>query len=178
MPAPSSEYSTDHYLYKYIYTPLSENICFIHPNYISVANMLISTPLVVVSLLNHWSLGAVIAVFLFHTIIDCMDGAVARACDKKSKLGAALDSASDIVFLVAITITIIYLFVQSRGFLSWETISVSTVLIITTLVASIGTDHIHKDDYKSISFIDVVNDNTTVLYVLGGAIAWWLVNRA
>ena len=178
MPAPTSHLSTDHYLYKYIYTPLSENICVIHPNYISIANMLLSTPLAVVGLLNHWSLGAIVAIFLFHNILDCMDGSVARACDKKSKLGAALDSASDILFMVAVTITIVYLLLQTYGLTSWKTLSISTVLIITTLVASIGTDYLHQEDSDSITFVNTVHDNTTILYVLGGAFMWWLVNRA
>jgi phosphatidylglycerophosphate synthase len=178
MPAPTSPYSTDYYLYKYLYTPLAENICFIHPNYISIANMLMSTPLVVYALLNRWSLGAVIAVFLFHIILDCMDGAVARACNKKSKLGADLDSASDILFIAAFGITICYIFIKNYGLTSWKTIIISFLVLVSLILQIQSILCTHSDEYLPTPSEVLFNDNLTLRGVAIGAIAWWLVNKA
>ena len=178
MPAPTSHLSSDHYLYKYLYTQLAENICVVHPNYVSIANLLISTPLAMYALLNRWSLGAVIIVFLFHNILDCMDGSIARACDKKSKLGAFLDSASDIVFMIVVVLTVLYIMTQKYGLFDWKTGVTAVALSVTTFVLSIGTDYIHHDDFESNPVINLVHDNTTVLFVVVGGFMWWLVNRA
>jgi phosphatidylglycerophosphate synthase len=178
MPAPTSSTSTDYYLYKYIYTPLAENICFIHPNYVSIANILITIPLVVAALLNRWSLGAFVAIFFLHAFIDCMDGSVARACNLKSKLGAFLDTASDVLFMVIAGIAAIYMLIQQHGLMGWKTIAIGSLIAMTVFVASVGVDYLHNEDSESVSFVNLVHDNTTLLVTGAGGITWWLVNRA
>jgi phosphatidylglycerophosphate synthase len=178
MPAPTSPTSTDHYLYKYIYTPLAENICFIHPNYISIANILITIPLVVAALLNRWSIGAFVAIFALHAFIDCMDGSVARTCSLKSKMGALLDTVSDVLFMVIAGIVAIYMLIQRHGLGSWKTIAIGTLIAMTVLVASVGIDYVHNEDSESISFVNLVHDNTTLIVTGAGAVVWWLIHEA
>lgn len=178
MPAPTDPNSTDYYLYKYVYTPLSENICFIHPNYISIANILISIPLVVMALLNRWSIGAFIAIFFLHAVIDCMDGSVARACNLKSKLGAFLDMISDVLFFAIAGIVAIYLLAQRHGLTSWKTLVISSLIIVTVFVTSFGVDYVHNEDSDSVSFVNLVHDNATLILTGAGAVLWWLVNKA
>jgi len=138
--------------------------------------MLISTPLVVYALINHWSLGAVVAIFLFQNIIDCMDGAVARACDKKSKIGAHLDSAGDILFVIAFALSLIYL--QTYKPTSWKTIAITLLAILTIIVQTISILDVHREDYVSNAFIDIIHDNLTIKNILMGAVVWWLANKA
>jgi len=105
-----------------------------------------------------------------------MDGAVARACDKKSKLGADLDSAGDILFIVAFALTLIYLQTYKR--MSWKPIAISLVAILTIIVHTISILDIHREDYVSNAFIDIIHDNLTIKNILMGAAVWWLVNKA
>lgn len=177
MPAPTSPYSTDHYLYKYVYTPLAKNICFIHPNYISLANILISIPLVVYALLNRWSLGAIVAVFLFHIFIDCMDGAVARACDKKSKLGAALDVAGDLLFILAIILTVLYIIIRKYGFTYWKTIFITALFVIQIIAFQTLAVYIDKDNSEANFFYNVILDNSIIIFTVSAVVVWWIVNR-
>jgi phosphatidylglycerophosphate synthase len=107
-----------------------------------------------------------------------MDGSIARACDKKSKLGAFLDSASDIVFMIVVVLTVLYIMTQKYGLFDWKTGVTAVALSVTTFVLSIGTDYIHHDDFESNPVINLVHDNTTVLFVVVGGFMWWLVNRA
>ena len=177
MPAPTSKYSVDYYFYKYIFTPLSEKICFIHPNYISIANIVVLTPLMVCGLLYNWSLGAFVGIALLYSFFDCMDGSVARACDKKSKLGAALDSVSDILFTSVAAVLIVFLMSQKYGLSHWKTIVVAVSLFFTVFVSAVGINYSHNEG-DSIKILDFVNNNTLLISPLLAAFAWWLVNRA
>jgi phosphatidylglycerophosphate synthase len=120
MPAPDNEWwSTDYYLYKYLYKPLSEHTCVVPPNVITLLSFIMTFP-ILFALFQQRSLPILLLFVFIRQSFDCLDGAVARSCDTGSKLGAYLDIWSDIVaaaiFLVAV---ILYLISKKRIEAAW-----------------------------------------------------------
>ena len=85
--------SIDKYIYEYIKN-LPEIICFLEPNYITIFNYIV-TFLVGYLIYNDKSLIIIILLLVLRSILDILDGAVARKCDKTTKLGASLDVIGD-----------------------------------------------------------------------------------
>lgn len=94
MPEPSSLLSTDGILYSLLYEPLSKQLCFLNPNWITISCFLMLGP-IIYGLEKGWSLGTLLGIMFLRQSLDCLDGAVARSCNKKTKLGATLDVAED-----------------------------------------------------------------------------------
>jgi phosphatidylglycerophosphate synthase len=101
MPAPVSILSTDGFLYNYLYDPLAKHLCFLDPNHITIACFLMLAPLII-GFLQRWPLWMIILIMFVRQSLDCLDGAVARACKKTSKTGAILDMSEDIVTIIAL----------------------------------------------------------------------------
>lgn len=97
MPEPTSKYSTDYYLYKNIYNPISKKICFIHPNIVTLTSLFLVKPLIDNIVLKKSMKGFLTIGFLKY-IIDCFDGSIARKCNKKSYFGSILDYTIDSLF--------------------------------------------------------------------------------
>ena len=108
MPEPTSKYSTDYYLYKQIYNPISKKICFIHPNIITLSSLLLVKPLIDNIVLKKSMKEFLTIGFLKYTI-DCFDGSIARKCNKKSYFGSILDFIMDSLFW-----NIIYYFLYKK----------------------------------------------------------------
>jgi len=105
---PEPEQGTDVYTYKYLVNPLAEKICFMNPNTITALNMLL-TPITAYGLYYNWETNTLILLVLLRQYIDCLDGAVARKCNKSSKFGADLDLTSDSMYSAAINMTFLYI---------------------------------------------------------------------
>lgn len=89
-------FSFDEYIYKYIKN-LPNKICFLEPNYITIFNYII-TLLIGYLIYTDKSILIIILLTIFRSILDILDGAVARKCDKTTKLGAKLDVFGDALF--------------------------------------------------------------------------------
>lgn len=105
MPAPLSTWSSDHWLYENIYKPLAAKACFVDPNIITVLCFALIGPLLW-GLWARWPLWVLLTIAFVRQSMDCMDGAVARECDRKSRTGAILDVLED-----TLTVSLIGLFV-------------------------------------------------------------------
>ena len=109
MPAPKdASLSTDHYLYEWIYNPLSEKLCFLNPNHITIVCFLMVFP-ILYGLRSGWGLPALLALTFVRQSLDCLDGAVARSCNKRSRLGAILDMTEDVMSIAAIGLFVVYM---------------------------------------------------------------------
>tara|TARA_Y100000590_G_scaffold127147_1_gene145365 strand:- start:5186 stop:5701 length:516 start_codon:yes stop_codon:yes gene_type:complete len=106
MPRPTS--GTDVYIYK-----LLDNIVpffcknNIHPNIITLCNLLFT--LFLYNNLKYCNKKKNIIIFqiTLYIIIDCLDGEVARQCNKQSTLGGYLDIICDLIFYSVIIIYLI-----------------------------------------------------------------------
>lgn len=108
MPEPTSIYSTDKYIYDYIVNPIASNICFIEPNYITFVAILLTIP-TLLGLFENWSTSTMVMIFILRAFLDCLDGAVARKCNKFSDFGANLDLFGDKLFTYSYMLVMIYL---------------------------------------------------------------------
>ena len=108
MPEPTSVYSTDKYIYKYIINPIASKICFLEPNHITLLAIFLTIP-TVYGLLNNWSTLSLVLLVMFRAFLDCLDGAVARKCNKFSEFGHKLDQYGDIIFNTSYFVTLLYI---------------------------------------------------------------------
>ncbi|MCX8196529.1 MAG: CDP-alcohol phosphatidyltransferase family protein [Acidilobaceae archaeon] len=65
----------------------------VHPNYLTISGLLLSLLVPVAAYLGHGLLSLLL--MMFSALFDALDGLVARASGKESRLGAMLDSMSD-----------------------------------------------------------------------------------
>ncbi len=76
--------------------PLAKVIgSYIHPNFITALGLLIAVMYLVAATLHPENGLLVLGLFVLSTIMDMVDGAVARVTGRTSKVGALLDSTSD-----------------------------------------------------------------------------------
>jgi len=177
MPSPSTPYSSDYWLYTYLYNPLAARLCFIHPNWITFAALLLTIP-VVLALLRHNPLWSLVLLFTLRAALDCIDGAVARSCKSTSKGGALFDKISDNIFLAAVIVTLVYCANMKHGLTSWKTglLGVLGSMIVTATLYEAHVVHMGAlSDATPITH--VIHDNYTLFNGLSGALVWWLANR-
>lgn len=105
--------------------------------------------------------------------MDCLDGAVARSCDKKSKLGAFLDVAED-------TATVALL----GGYVGWRLLSKRSVsptlkwvigVLWVTAVALFGYNTISTIQESAGYWPSLLHDNTVVLSLAAITGAWYIL---
>ena len=114
MPLPTSKYSTDYYLYEFILNPIAKRICFISPNFITFIGLIVII-FIYLNLLYKSNIIIFIILILIRSILDCLDGSVARICDKQSRFGVMFDILSDTLFNALLLIYIIYYFINKKG---------------------------------------------------------------
>ena len=108
----TNHFSTDYYLYKFL-NKLAKRICWIHPNIITIGAGLMIFP-IISNILYDGNVWYLIVLFLIRHILDCLDGSVARKCNKSSKFGAYLDLSFDYIFFLSIYLAIGYKSLQIK----------------------------------------------------------------
>ncbi len=111
----------------------------IHPNYLTVINMLIGISSSFFLLLNSYEF-TVLGGFLFQfaSVMDGVDGEVAKLSLKESKIGGWLDTISDNLTLILFVSAASYLyFINTGGFLSFLIIAAVFAGIAIMLVSMI-----------------------------------------
>lgn len=99
MPRPSK--GTDVHIYNSL-DYIVPTLCRIHmhPNIITSISLL--TKIKLFSVLKNPTQLSVLFFFVTHAILDCLDGEVARQCNKTSKFGAHLDTFTDHIYFAII----------------------------------------------------------------------------
>ena len=117
--------------YMYILTKaIAPHICWIHPNVITGIGFLL-TPVIWFLLKQKNAPALIITVTVFRGFLDCLDGTLARLCDRMTPLGAWLDIMSDFIFGVMIyTITVTHL-LRDITTLRWYTVG---IILVSTWV--------------------------------------------
>lgn len=175
MPAPKdTSWSTDHYLYEWIYNPLAEQLCFLNPNHITIACFLMLVP-ILYGLRAGWGLPLLLALTFVRQSLDCLDGAVARACNKRSRLGAILDMTEDVMSIASIGIFVVYMLSGRSPLLMW-----AAALFFLGLVAGfarhlIATWNGEEAHYNTIERL--FHDNTVIAALVGIAGVHWVLRR-
>ena len=112
MPSPLTSFSTDQFVYDYVCNPLAKQLCFVDPNVISAMGFLLVIP-IIHNILTNRSTVELVLLMVLKGIIDCLDGSVARNCNKCTKLGAVLDILFDTFSIVLISAAVILKLGQS-----------------------------------------------------------------
>ena len=106
MPETISKYGSDNIIY-YITKKISPYLCFTSPNLISVIGFLFVFPILYNYSYNRSMVELIIIAFI-RQFFDCLDGSVARACNKTTKFGAKLDISLDVLTCVILGIYLAY----------------------------------------------------------------------
>lgn len=97
---------TDNIINNNFITPIFKNICFIHPNQVTLINLFSIIP-IFFNLKNKGKMKHLLLYTLLNRYLDNLDGYIARNCNKKTQLGASLDIICDTILSSIIIVTII-----------------------------------------------------------------------
>ena len=99
-------------------------------NYISVSRAIMS---VMLAITETFSIAFSI-IYIYCGILDMLDGFIARKSKNESKIGARLDSASDIIFVIVAIIKILPALYLSKGIIIW--IVIIALIKVTNVICA------------------------------------------
>tara|TARA_B110000208_G_C11784436_1_gene435078 strand:- start:268 stop:780 length:513 start_codon:yes stop_codon:yes gene_type:complete len=98
MPENYTNYSIDKYVYDFI-KKSNVILCKLEPNKITILNMFL-TILIGYLFYKKKSINIILILTLVRSILDILDGGIARKCNKTSKAGKYLDIINDVSFSI------------------------------------------------------------------------------
>ena len=97
---------TDKFVYDRI-KRASESLCVIDPNHVTLLNYGVTCIIGYLLWHKNHNIGILYGLFIVRSILDILDGGIARKCKKTSRLGKILDILGDAFFGIMISIFII-----------------------------------------------------------------------
>lgn len=171
MPAPLTENCTDRYIYQFLESYITPFMCEhnVHPNVITLSNMVVAVA-ILYSFNNGINKYCVLGMMILYHMVDCLDGAVARRCDKQSHLGLILDHVSDALCHM-VYYYIVYISLRNHKSLRVYTkyyVVLATIMYASYLLFCIS--EILKIDFGFIfdgnyEHIQIFHDNGVLLHV-------------
>ena len=101
-------------------------------NYLSISRIIMS---IILAISETFSFPFYI-IYIYCGISDILDGFIARKSKNESKLGARLDSASDIIFVIVAIIKILPALNLSKGIIIW-TVIIALIKVTNVICAYI-----------------------------------------
>ena len=101
-------------------------------NYISISRVIMS---IMLAITDTFSIAFSI-IYIYCGISDMLDGFIARKSKNESKLGARLDSVSDIIFVIVAIIKILPALILSKGIIIW-TVIIALIKVTNVICAYI-----------------------------------------
>lgn len=173
MPEAKNKYSVDYLFYKNIINPIACRICFINPNLITILGCLLSVP-VCYNILYSKDINICFLLFFLRAFFDCLDGSIARQCNRQTKLGGLLDILSDSIFIFFWISTVIYkLLSNGNKFINYFLI---VILIYGILIINKHLFMEIKNNRKYTKLEQFIHDNTLILLPLFGSFLKWYIN--
>lgn len=160
MPVPINRFSID----RIVYNSLNKStfLCKLKPNYITLFNILLTIAIIYLFYIKKY-LGLLLLIVVINRILDCLDGIVARKCNKYSKLGNYLDHINDTILMVFVLLIILYKYptisIYVRSF-------IIIFLVYVTFLSSISIFSKEKTQYSLIynnKFYIFLHDNTIII---------------
>ena len=108
MPAPKEKISTDTIIYNSLEYIFGNKFCYLNPNIITLSRL----PLIYLlyqNLIHDGKITTALVLQIFILITDCLDGVIARTCNKTSTFGGILDILVDTLLYI-----VLYYFVIIR----------------------------------------------------------------
>lgn len=171
MPEPFNRWSSDYPVYRYLLNPLAKRICFVHPNLVTLACLITTIP-IVLNILNNGSAVALVLWFVLKALLDCLDGSVARTCNRSSKLGALLDTLSDGISTIAIAACLAHVIVKRKLF-KMPQIAIGIISVLWCIILPIGI-YIQifgkEHGILKIKSAWVIHDNSVIVSIVAAVI--------
>lgn len=167
---------SDYYIRNYLVKVLSEKMCGVHPNIVTLLNLIVGV-FIFFNISKHNSYVVLICLGILNRYLDMLDGEIARSCNKKSKLGAILDISGDIILYLSVFILVLIKTYKPRHktslkiFISLFFIPIS-IFCLYTVYLELNTkswiNTMNKDKNKNIlhNMILLYRDNAFVMGVL------------
>ena len=168
MPEPLG--SSDAVIYQHVLNPLARNMCFVHPNFATFACFLTLLPIAYFMLsMSKFSVYYLIILVAARSLLDMMDGALARQCKKTSRLGEILDVTNDFVSTLVLSGVACYVLRGTKYFWVLAIFIAFVVSILAVLYVQIVFLN-SKDPANDNIIIKVLHDNTVICYIAGAII--------
>lgn len=162
MPEPINRYfATDKIIYEYIVNPIASKLCFLSPNVITLLCFLLIFP-IINNIQNNQYNNKLIYLFIIRGILDCLDGALARTCNKKSDFGAKFDIMNDSISFVILTY-ILLTKAKYNNYIFLIFFITTSIYMIRTMFSSFTDNFSYEYDNPIIIF---VHDNNILLWVI------------
>lgn len=116
-----------------------------------------------------------VCLMFIRASLDCLDGAVARSCNKQSELGKKLDIILDYVSSVVIAGVIIYMLFVHNTTNYIFTRSISIAIVVGLVALMYGMHRVYTGNITENWFINTIHDNTILVETLKITAAWWIV---
>lgn len=172
---PEPDEGIDYYIYKHIVNPIATKTCFLSPNFVTTLGILLTLVLSHNIVYSGCKYRAIFLALLIQ-LLDCLDGAIARKCNKKTELGALYDIAADTIKNIMIfTSVILYNLRNKINIVSDKLIWILfisglelSIQLINELKGKRSVDDTYFNDKKTIygRTIKFTHDNTMLIVAI------------
>jgi len=130
---------------------------------------------IVCSIIYKWHFSTFLLLIIVRAFLDCLDGSVARSCDKKTTLGAYLDSVGDSIALFAFLCAFLYVYIKDKGVHTAHNIYVYCIFAVALFSIVYLNNKVHnKIGFNAIE--KVLHDNYTLFNIGLATVAWFFIN--
>ena len=135
----------------------------IHPNIITLTNLILISPMVLLSLIYECEYLPFILLVIFRDFLDYSDGVVARDCYKTSKTGAILDIGADTFYVVSITFIVVYFYTNSAN---WTILFICWFVVSCVTIFQLRKEILNKKA-RTTEIEDFIANNSAILSTIG-----------
>jgi len=179
-----NKYSTDYYLYKGL-NKIAPGMCWLSPNIVTLISALLIIP-IIINILKDQSALVFIILLLVRHILDCLDGTIARKCEKTSTIGAYLDMVFDYIFFLALYIAILYKIMNNARLQTFIKKNPFKLILIMVGILFFGLYNCYfiweivelsgDKKTKTNKWNQYIQDNETIMFILVGILIKYITN--
>ena len=175
MPAPIGTYNTDRFIYT-LTNLVSPTLCFVDPNLVSVFSFLMVFPI-----LHNFHNGRpsyeLVVLSIIKQFLDCLDGSIARNCNKSTAFGAKLDIVMDILSFLVLSVYVLWCISKQSSCTSTYLKGIFVLVVSMAFMSSFTKVLFRKleqerndkdmDDININSMEQLFHDNSVLVFVIG-----------
>ena len=156
------------YFYQLI-NSMDQSICFLEPNHITLFNLLLSMIIIYCVYQKNIKLQYLIILIFMRSILDCLDGGIARKCDKTSTEGKYLDLIGDIIFTILLFVV---LYVNIKKEYRWIKKIIPFIILIILYIGCDGMVNNYRLLKSDLGII--IYENSIITTMLGVLSVYYL----
>ncbi len=180
MPEPTRNFSTEKPIYNFLHKYVSPCMCKynVHPIFLTCLNILLT--LFLYNLIRRGvDKYTVLALMICYSIMDDLDGIVARDCKKQSKLGALLDHVSDGIYTFMHLFILFNLLKKNKKYKKYLSVYILFVVVhLFSYIYNVIYNVFYNKDFNyctgffpGIPCSTIFHDNTLLLHIL----TWFVI---